>query len=121
MKSTYNSFRLVWVAALSSSLCLLPMTVSAHGDGDGHEDRPAKRQLMERFDFNRDGRLDEQERQALRAAKKRMDANNDGQVSERERELAHRAAERLDKNGTPSAPHTQTAKAKRNASEIATP
>lgn len=60
--------------------------------GDGHRAR-----MMEKFDTNKDGQLDESEKAAMMAKKQqrkqemlaRFDANKDGQLDETERKNAH--------------------------------
>jgi hypothetical protein len=73
------------------------------GAGDHRGDRRAR--ILERFDANRDGQLDDHERGAAIAAKKqrraqmkqRFDANGDGQLDRREKRQAKTAmrAERM--------------------------
>ncbi|MFP2927758.1 EF-hand domain-containing protein [Pyxidicoccus sp. 3LG] len=78
-----------------------------NGGPDGRRAR-----LVEKFDTNKDGTLDESERAAMRAEREKkheemlqkFDANKDGKLDEAERQTAHeaRAAEHfkaLDKDG----------------------
>src|SRR5918994_3047054 len=72
------------------------------GDGGGHRHgrRGDKGAMLERFDTNKDGKLDDQEREAAREARKaemlqRFDTDKDGTLSESEREAAR--AERRNK------------------------
>jgi hypothetical protein len=78
-----------------------------HGGPDGMRAR-----MVEKFDTNKDGTLDEAERTAMRAEREKkhqemvqkFDANKDGKLDEAERQAAHeaRAAEHfkaLDKDG----------------------
>lgn len=83
--------------ALAAAL-LVPSLAAANPMG-GH-DRPERRaRMLERFDANRDGRLDDQERGAMKAAKaqrraqlrERFDANRDGHLDPREKQQAKTA------------------------------
>ncbi len=95
--------------ALLASAAVAGVSVAAPGEG-----RPMREKVLEKFDTNRDGQLDEAERQAMREARRarkearreemlaKFDANRDGQLDEIEREAAHkeRSAERFKKLDT---------------------
>ena len=61
--------------------------------GRGHGPRGDRGAMLERFDADKDGKLDEQEREAAREARKaemlqRFDTDKDGKLSDAEREAA---------------------------------
>lgn len=75
-------------------------------EGEGHEKMRAK--LLEKFDTNKDGKLDEMEKAAMKEERgqrldkfikkhpeflKKHDANGDGKLDETERKAAHQAME----------------------------
>jgi Ca2+-binding EF-hand superfamily protein len=83
---------------------------------EGKEDRKGKgipeekrAELLEKFDTDKDGKLDEEERKAARAAfkeefMKKFDTNGDGEISDEEREEAKKKRkemilERFDEDG----------------------
>lgn len=83
----------------------------AQGPGRGGKG-PMRAEMLEKFDTNKDGQLDDTERTAMRAEREKkrqemlakFDANKDGKLDDTERQAAHaeRMAERfkaLDKDG----------------------
>lgn len=65
--------------------------------------RPAPA-IMERFDVNKDGKIDGQERQAVVAAmRNRFDTNGDGQLDQQEKQAAAQAMQA--RQGAPGAPN----------------
>ncbi|MGA9522742.1 MAG: EF-hand domain-containing protein [Myxococcaceae bacterium] len=113
---------------LLASAAVAGVSVAATGEG-----RPVREKVLEKFDANRDGQLDESERQAMREAKRarmeerrqemlqKFDANRDGQLDQIEREAAQkqRAEARFKKldadgNGVLSLEEFQAGKAGRH-------
>ncbi|MFC5050195.1 hypothetical protein ACFPK9_06195 [Rubritalea spongiae] len=91
------------IAALS-----IPAIALAEGDGEKKGkggDHRAK--MLEKFDTDGDGKLDETEREAAKAAGKahreellsKYDANGDGKLDETEREAAKAAGEKIPPHG----------------------
>lgn len=71
----------------------------------GEGDRPIPPEILEKFDADKDGKLNEDERKAAREAHlKEFDKDGDGKLSEEERKAAHDAREakmleKFDKDG----------------------
>src|SRR5262249_11154290 len=95
MKTTTKTKKL-GIAAVLVALCTAGAGVAlANGDHDGG---PRKAELLQKFDTNHDGKLDESEKQAMRAAfaaeaqarKQEMlakyDTNHDGKLDDAERQ-----------------------------------
>lgn len=86
---------LTW--AMAAALLVPSLAAANPMRGHGRGERRAK--MLERFDANRDGHLDDQERGAMMAAKaqrraqmkQRFDANRDGQLDRREKQQARTA------------------------------
>ena len=67
--------------------------VSQAADKEKKPDRPRPGTLLERYDKNKNGKLDQDEREALRKDReadriKRFDKNGDGKLDEQERQAA---------------------------------
>lgn len=108
MKSIYTSSKLA--AALVVALtAAVPVAAGAH-DGEQHSSGGSR--VLERFDANGDGKLDESEKAQARAAKRRMDRNHDGEIGQHERELAKRLHQHFDKDGDGKLSETEQAEAK---------
>lgn len=81
----------------TASLALAPFTVQAEGDG-GDKPKEGKHhaRMLEKFDTNKDGKLDDTEKAAAQAARearkaemlKKYDANGDGKLDDTEKAAA---------------------------------
>lgn len=108
MKSIYTANKLAAALALAF-VAAMPATVGAH---DGEHHAPGVKLLLERFDANGDGKLDDAEKAQARAAKKRVDRNHDGEIGQHERELAKGIHQRFDKDGDGKLSETEQAEVK---------
>jgi hypothetical protein len=101
---------LTWIAfGVVAAAAVLALPAWAQPDGEGRRGDGPRARVLERFDANGDGRLDEGEREAARAAFRarvleRFDADGDGTLSPDERAKAReavreRACEAFDRDG----------------------
>lgn len=84
------------VTLLIAALLMSSAPVPAQDQAPGQAGNQGERQrLLQRFDTNGDGQLDETERQAAQQARQKMitkfDANGDGQLDDGERQVARQA------------------------------
>ncbi|HEX9709174.1 MAG TPA: hypothetical protein VGB42_04315, partial [Candidatus Thermoplasmatota archaeon] len=87
--------RKIAAVAVGAAIATAGAAYAVAGDEGGHRHgrRGNKAALLERFDSNKDGQLDDQEREAAREARKaemlqRFDTDKDGTLSDSEREAA---------------------------------
>jgi hypothetical protein len=84
--------RKIAAAVVGAAVAAAGAAYAVAGDeGHQHGGRGDRAAMLERFDTNKDGQLDDQEREAARAARKaemlqRFDKDKDGQLSESERD-----------------------------------
>ena len=127
----------ICTAVLVSAIVFATTANAEPSEGRGRHRMPPKlrEKLLEKFDANGDGKLDETERAAAREAVKakreahkqkifeKFDANGDGKLDEQERAAAKEAfkaksKERFDENGDGELDETERAAAKRFVKRI---
>ena len=87
------------IAAVVVGAAVVTAGAAFAGNEGGKEHGPRghhRAKMLERFDANKDGQLDDQEREAAREARKaemlqRFDTDKDGKLSDSEREAARSA------------------------------
>ena|SRR6059036_518753 len=90
---------------IALSLCVTG--VIAFGADADKKDKPARSKLLEKYDKNGDGKLDQSEREAIRKDKeaealKKYDKNGDGKLDKSEREAARADRRKADDSNKPA-------------------
>lgn len=91
---------------IALAICVSGLVTQA-AEGEKKPETPRRNSIMEKYDKNKDGKLDEEEREAVRKDRqaeriKRFDKNGDGKLDEQE-EAAARKEFRSRRGETPPA------------------